>query len=119
MINPILIALAIALALSVAGNAAIAWAWLGTRDELASQKVQRQAAESAAEACSKGVEALQARAAAATKAAAVARAAAAASAAAGAARADQILASPPSTPGDDCKSAADQVDQWLQGRARP
>lgn len=117
--NPIFLALAIALALSLAGNAAMGWAWLGTRDDLASALVRQQAAEGAAQQCSEGVAALQARAAAAARASAVQRAAAAASAAAGDARADVILASPPSTPADDCKSAVDQVDQWLQSRARP
>lgn len=117
MINPVLAALAIALAISIAGNTALGWAWLGARDQVAALEVERDQAQSAASSCSKGVQELQSKAAVSKAAAAPARAAAAASAAAGDRRADEILASAPSTPADDCKSARDQVDLWLKGRA--
>lgn len=114
--NPILLGLAIALAVSVAGNTALGWAWLSARDQAAALEVERDQAQGAANTCSKGVADMQTRAAASARAGAATRAAAAASAAAGDRRADEILASAPSAPADDCKSAQDQVDLWLKGR---
>ena len=110
---------AMAIAALVASSAALGHAWLGARDDVATLQVQYNQATNAAGLCSKGAADMQTRAGAAAKAAAPIRAAAAASAAVADKRADQILASSPTTPTNDCKSAADQVDAWLSTRPPP
>lgn len=120
--NPILIALAI----SVAANAALGWAWLGQRDETATAKAdlramegQRDGARQAASVCSDSVDDLRELADKRARDAAPARAAAASTAQGHNQRADQILATPAPVPGDLCASAQARVDEWLKGRAKP
>lgn len=111
--NPVLIALLI----SLASNAALGWAWLGARDDVTALTGQRDEARADASACSDATEALREqadkRAAEAKKATAAARTAAADKQS----RAQAILSTPPSVPGNDCASARDRADDWLHGRA--
>lgn len=111
--------LLIALGLSVAGNAALGWAWVGAREKSATTVVERDNARAAALACSDATENLRdladRRAAEAKKAQAVARAAANGRQQA----ANAILSTPPAVPGDACASAQIRVDAWLRGRAQP
>ena len=121
-INPMIVALAI----SVAANAALGWAYLGQRDETATaladlrgMEGQRDGARQAASACSDSVDDLRELADQRAREAAAARAAAAGTARDHNQRADQILASPAPVPGDACASAQVRVDSWLQGRGKP
>lgn len=120
--NPILIALAI----SVAANAALGWAYLGQRDDtteartaLRDMEGQRDGARQAASACSDSVDDLRELADKRAREAAPARAAAASTAQGHNQRADKILATPTPVPGDACASAQVRVDSWLQGRSKP
>ena len=120
--NPILIALAI----SVAANAALGWAYLGQRDETAAARAdlrgmegQRDGARQAASACSDSVDDLRELADRRGREAAQARSAASGKAQGHNKRADQILATPAPVLGDACASAQARVDEWLKGRAQP
>lgn len=120
--NPILIALAI----SVAANVALGWAYLGQRDDTATAKTalrdmegQRNGVRQVASACSDSVDDLRELADKRARDAAPARAAAASAAQGHNTRADQILAAPAAVPGDVCASAQARVDDWLNGRAKP
>ena len=110
-------ALLVALGLSVAGNAALGWAWIGAREKAVTSTLQRDDARAAASACSDATEDLREladkRAMEAKKAQAVARQAAGRREV----RAQQILGTPPALPGDDCGSARVRVNEWLKGRA--
>ncbi|CAN7491529.1 hypothetical protein LJR074_003370 [Acidovorax sp. LjRoot74] len=113
----------IVLAVSLATNAALGWAWLGKRDETATAKAdlramegQRDGARQAASACSDSVDDLRELADKRARDAAPARAAAASVAQGHNQRADQILATPAPVSGDVCASAQARVDSWLQGR---
>lgn len=112
-------ALMVALGISVAGNAALGWAWVGARERAATSVLQRDDARAAASACSDATEDLRdlanKRAAEAKKAQALARAAATGRQQA----ANAILSAPPAVPGDACASAQVRIDGWLRGRARP
>jgi hypothetical protein len=117
--NPILIALAI----SVAANAALGWAYLGQRDATATGKAdlramegQRDGARQAASACSDSVDDLRELADKRARDAAPARVAAASVAQGHNQRADVILSTPAPVPGDSCASAQARVDDWLKGR---
>ena len=112
-------ALAAALALSVAGNAALGRAWLSVRDDLATAIVQRDQARTDASACSDATDDLRALADKRSAEAAPARAAAAALARTPTRRADATLASAPAVPGDMCASLQALGDDWLQARAKP
>ena len=79
---------------------------------------ERDAALAGAQACSDGVQRLQALAESRAREAAAARKLAAQAALQHAARADAVLAAPPAVPGDDCASAKARVADWLQ-RRRP
>ena len=115
--NPLLILLA----LSLAANALIGHAWLGTRDDLATVTAtttqQIAQARTAAKTCNDATETLQEAGRQRSAAAARALDAARAQAAPLQASADTILLTPASTPGDDCRSARDRANNWLQGRA--
>lgn len=120
--NPILIALAI----SVAANAALGWAYLGQRDETATAQAelravegQRDGARQAASACSDSVDDLRELADRRAREAAPARAAAASATQGHNQRADLILSTPAPVPGDACASAQARVDEWLKGRVKP
>ena len=117
--NSIIKGMAIALAVSLAGNASLAWAWLGTRDDLATVTVERDNARGAASACSDGTEALRELADTRAKEAKTAQAVARAAAKARGDRALAILTRPAALPGDDCGSARVRVDGWLKGRVLP
>lgn len=110
-------ALLLALSLSVAVNAALGWAWIGTREKAATSVLQRDDARAAATACSDATEDLRdladKRAAEAKKAQAAARLMALDYQA----RAQAILATPAAVPGDACASAQARIDGWLKGRA--
>lgn len=113
--NPI----AIVLVISLAANAGLGWAYLGQRDKAVVAVEKKDQATGAAQECSKGVQKLETRAAERKAAAAPKIEAARAEAAELDKRADQILATPPAVPGDDCRSAQARVDTWWQGRAKP
>lgn len=110
-------ALLVALGISVAGNAALGWAWVGAREKAATSVLQRDDARAAATACSDATEDLRdladKRAAEAKKAQASARSLALGHQA----RAQVILATPAAVPGDACASAQARIDDWLRGRA--
>ena len=112
-------ALALALALSVAGNVALGRAWLSVRDDLATATVQRDQARADASACSDAAEALRVLADKRATAAAPARAAAAIVARTLTKRADATLASAPAVLGDMCASMQALGDDWINGRAKP
>lgn len=112
-------ALLVALGLSVAGNAALGWAWIGAREKAATSVLQRDDARAAASACSDATEDLREladkRSAEAKKAQVEARSAATARQQA----ANTILSTPAAVPGDACASAQVRVDAWLRGRVQP
>lgn len=112
-------ALVLALGLSVAGNAALGWAWVGARERAATTVVERDNARSAASACSDATEDLRdladKRAAEAKKVQAAARSAATGRQQA----ANTILSTPAAVPGNACASAQVRVDAWLRGRVQP
>lgn len=114
--NPVLVAVASALVFSLAGNAALGWVWLGTRDALVQAVSDRDLARSSASACSDATDDLRKladrRAAAAKKAQASARR----QAAAHEQLAQTILSTPAALAGDDCGSARVRVDRWLVER---
>lgn len=107
----------IALLISLAGNVALGWAWLDTRDDFATATVQRDQARGDASACSDATEALREQADKRAAAGKTATAAARAVAAGKQGRAQVILTTPPSVPGDDYASARRRADDWLLGRA--
>lgn len=109
----------IAIALLSASSWAMGWAWRSARDRVATLLVERDQAIGAASQCSESVANLQRLAAKRLREGQPAIAAAAKTAQVAEQRADQILAAPASTPGDDCKSAQDQVDSWLASRVKP
>lgn len=117
--NPLIVGLALALALSMGGTAAIGWAWLGTRDELATATVERDNARGLASACNDATEALREQADQRAAAAKPRQAAARATAATHGNRALEILTTPAAVPGDDYASARRRVDGWLQRRRTP
>jgi hypothetical protein len=114
-----------ALALSLAGNAALTWAYLGQRDAAATARQalqdmegQRDGALVAADACSASVAAAASAAADASRRAQRAQAAAAEAGRQLRQRADATLSAGPAIPGDDCASARVTVDAWLLERSR-
>lgn len=113
------------LAASVAINAALGVAWRRAGDharelqaQIAAVTGERDHALQSAQACSDGVQRLQALAESRAREAAAARQQAAQAAAEHARRADAVLSAPPAVPGDDCASARVRVGDWLKGRAR-
>lgn len=109
-------ALAVALAVSVAANGVVGWAYLGARDDRAKAEVEAQNSAKLATACSDGVSSLQAAAERRASLAETAAKAAQAAAVRAEGRAQGILATPPSVPGNACASAQAQVDDWLATR---
>lgn len=117
-LSPMMLA-GIALAASLAANAGLSWLWLDARDERAVAQEQRDQARHAASECSDATEALRELA---DKRAVEAKAAiskAKAQADAAARRADRLLSTPATRPGDDCGSARDRVDAWLTRPSAP
>lgn len=114
--NPLIVGLAISLAISLAGNAALGWSYLGQLDKAVVAVERTEQATGAAVACSAGVDNLETQAETRRLAAAPQILAAKQTAAAASKKADIILATPASTPGNDCKSAADRIDTWWTDR---
>lgn len=114
--NPLIVGLVISLAISLAGNAFLGRAYLGQRDTAVVAVVKTEQATGAALACSAGVDDLQTKAETRRLEAAPRVEAAKQAAAAGNRKADVILATPATAPGDDCKSATDRVDAWWADR---
>lgn len=110
--NPI----ALVLAVSLIANLGIGYAYLGQRDQTTAATKDRDSARGAAQSCSDSVDALQIRAADRAVKAKKDIAAAAARARSADERADLVLATPASTPGDACKSADTRATQWLKAR---
>ena len=105
----------VALLCSLVMNGLLGWGYLAGRDKLAAlqERVQavaqeRDSALAGAQACSDGVQRLQA----------LAESRAREAAADHARRADEVLAAPPAVLGDDCASARVRIGRWLKGRAR-
>ena len=118
--------LQILLAVSIATNGLLGWAYIDQRDattearsDLQTMKEQRDGIRSAASACSIGVEWLAQAGEQRAAAAAPARQTAAARAADHNRKSDTILAAPAAVPGDACASAQARVDEWMKGRGSP
>jgi hypothetical protein len=107
--------LAIALAISMAGNAGLTWAYLGQRDDTVAAQGERDQARGAAKECSEGTDKLEKLAASRKAEATKARADAAKAAQTHEQAADDMLAAP-ATGANVCESAQAQVDKWLKGR---
>lgn len=120
--NPILLALAISLAV----NGLLGWAYLGQRDkttraraEATAMEQQRDGARGVASACSDAVDDLRDLADKRHAAAGPARAAAADTARDHQQRADYTLGLKPRHVGDACASMQALGDEWLQRRGKP
>lgn len=126
-ITPRLLAAAILVLLaSLLGNVLLTRAYLGQRDAATAARAsvgemtqQRDGARDLAAACSDAVDDLRELADRRKKEGEAARTSAAAQARKHEQRADEILAAPPTVPGDACASAQHRVDSWLQGRSKP
>jgi len=118
-VNPLAITVLIALALSLAANAGLGWAYLGARDATTAAVEQREQWETSAQACGESVEKLQIAAIKRARTDAAATETARQLALQHLKQADRILSTPASTPGNDCKSAQDRATEWLKGRAKP
>jgi hypothetical protein len=118
-ISPLVMWLAIALGVSLLGNAALTHSYLGVRDERTEAQGERDQARFAATACSDATEALQEQAGKrlVENKAEVARAAA--NATARAAKAQREIQLPATRPNDDCGSAVDRATRWLAERGKP
>lgn len=114
--NPVLVALAVALGVSLFGNALLTRAYLGVRDERTEAIGERDQARSAASTCSNAVGAMFDRANKLAEEGKAAAEAARAEALKHQTRANAILSRPASTPGNDCKSAEDRAREWLKSR---
>ena len=126
MTSKLLWAAAIALLASLLGNVLLTRAYLGQRDTATAARAsvgemtqQRDGARSLAAACSDAVDDLRELADKRKREGEAARASAAVKARTHERRADEILAAPPTVPGDACASAQHRVDSWLQGRVKP
>ena len=111
--------LAILLAVSVLANAALGRLYLGQRDATTAAQADSTQARAAAAECSAGVANLQKLAAQRKADNDRLRAALAKQTQPHEQLADEILATPASTPGDVCKSAQDRVDAWWARRGQP
>jgi uncharacterized iron-regulated membrane protein len=121
-VNPItryaLIGLWIALAVSILANLGLTNSYLSARDAKTQALADRDSAREAATACSDATEALMELAAQRKSEAAAEIAAAQAQAQDANDRADEILTRKPRHPGNDCQSAAAQMDDWLTARRK-
>ena len=111
-----LIAVAIALAASMAGNIMLARSYLAERDDATEARASAGQARDAAKQCDDGVRSLQAAAEARARTAETERDAALRRQRAAQATAAELLARGPKNPADLCASAQAQVDEWLAGR---
>ena len=117
MIAP-LQAVLLALAISLAGNAALGWAWLHERDRAAVAVAALDGAQQDAAACTKAVNGLSQLATDRAAAAKTERAAAKQVSAKLQKRADKTLSKAPAAPGDMCKSMQALGDEWLRERGQ-
>lgn len=117
--NPIFVAMAVALGISIGANVLQGIAYLDARDDRVLADANLGQARASVRTCSAGVERLQLLAAKRGQEAAAARRKADQSARDHERRAQEILVSAPAVPGDDCRSADVAIRQWLQGRAKP
>lgn len=106
----------IVLAISLAANALLGYAYLGQRDTATVAKVEQRQATGVALECSKGTEKLETAAAQRKTAAAPKIAAAQQQAQQHNRKADQIMATPPAVPGNACASAQAELDSWWETR---
>lgn len=112
--------LGLLLALSALLNVMVGRNYLEARDAATQAESARLQASAAATLCSASIEGMEAAAAERAREATRFRAKAESNARTHQVRAHRILATPPSTPGDACKSAADRVDAWLiERRGKP
>lgn len=109
-------ALGIALLLSLGANAVAVKAYLSARDRATVAVTDRDSERAAASACSDSVEALADLAGKRAKESAEAVAAARQAAKLAQSKAQRLLTATPAVPGDDCRSAAVQMDSWLTDR---
>jgi hypothetical protein len=106
------------LAISGAGNFVLASWYLGARDRAISAEEQRDHAEAAAQACSRGTDALREKATQQARAAQSAMLAAQRDARAANARADAERTRRQAVPGNSCASAQVETREWLTSRRR-
>ncbi|MBT2299294.1 hypothetical protein J7E70_02350 [Variovorax paradoxus] len=112
----IVIGLAILLGLSALTNIGLTKAYLKARDAKTQALADRDSARAAATACSDATEALAEQATRRYAEAQGRRKDAEMRALLAEGRAQQLLQTQPSVPGDDCRSAAAQMDTWLSTR---
>ncbi len=108
--------LALLLALSVAANAALGWAYLGQRDTAVVATTETKQADGVARACGDGVKTLAKQAEKRHTEAAPKVEAARQQAEEAGELAIQIISTPPAVPGDECKSAQAARDDWWERR---
>lgn len=109
----------IVLAISLAANAVLGYAYLGQRDTATVAKVEQRQAVGVALGCSQGTEKLAEQAGQREAEAAPKRRQARDKAAEHDREADRILATPPAVPGNACASAQAELDSWWAERAKP
>lgn len=109
----------IALAISVAANAALCWAWLDARDAATAAIGDHDRARADASASSDATQDHRDLADQRKREADTGRAAARRAAATHEQRAVAILARPACVAGDDCRSAAQRSGDWLASRSAP
>ena len=107
------------LALSVAGNAALGWAYLGQRDTAVVATTETKQADGVAKACSDGVDNLARQADKRHRDAAPKVEAARQDAEAAGKLAVEILTTPAAVPGDACRSAEAALEAWWTRRTAP
>lgn len=108
----------VALAVAMAGNAALGWAWMAARDGRAQAAFERNAARSDAMACTDAVNGLSKLAMEREAEAKAERETAQAQAGKLSARADRTLSKAPSAPGDALRSLQALGDDWLRERGQ-
>lgn len=112
--NGVIVGLLISLTLSLAGNAWLGKAYLSKRDTAVQASTNLNHATGAALTCSTSVDNIAKQSDQRAAAAAPKREAAAATAAKGNAKADVILSTAATAPGDDCKSATARANSWFK-----
>ena len=108
-----------ALVISIVGNLWLGSQWLSARDTLATRTEQHTTAMLTAQACSDGVQDLRTVAEQRAREADAAIAQANKQATARQQKAQIILSTPASVPGDDCASASQRAHDWLATRSKP
>lgn len=106
----------VVLAISLAANALLGYAYLGQRDTATVAKVEQRQAVGVALNCSEGTDSLDRQAKKRHQDAAPKIAAAQQQAQQHNREADRILATPPAVPGDACASAQAELDTWWETR---